>query len=215
MRWKAAVGSSLFLLALGAGQSRAASIGNASFEAPALTADTYCITFKSPTCPAVDSWTGNFYVVNGSPSDILAPSPPIPDGSQFAMLQGRDDINQTISLLQAGTYELTWFDAGRGQGGDFSGNQTYDVSFGGAVLDSFSTSTASNWTSRSLQFFSGAGNFTLSIVGTTDLAAGVATDNSAFLDHFGLTLVKVPEPASFALVALGCAAVCARRRRPA
>jgi hypothetical protein len=98
-----------------------------------------------------------------------------------------------------------------------AGNRTYDVSFGGVVLRSFSTTTGRRWASQSLQFFSGPGDFTLSVIGATDLSAGVETDSPAFLDDFGLRLVAVPEPGSMSLVALGCVALLrwGRRRRPA
>jgi len=191
--------------------ARAASIVNGSFESPVLAADTFCISFAAPLCPAVTGWTGTFYLVNGAPQPITPPVP-LPDGVQLAMVQATNFLDQSVTIDVPGSYELSWSDAGRGAFIGAAGNETYDVSFGGNVLGSFTTTTSSPWASHSLVFSAAAGTFTLEIAGTTPFAQG---DNSVLLDDF--VLRAVPEPASLALAAaglaiLGCGRGSLRRR---
>jgi len=173
--------------------ARAASTANGSFESDVLSADSYCISFAAPLCPTVTGWTGDFYVVNGAPGPITPPMP-LPDGSQFAMLQATNAMGQSVTIDVPGNYQLSWSDAGRAAYIGASGNESYDVSFDGSVLESFSTTTGSPWASHSLIFSAGAGVFTLEVAGTTPFGQG---DNSVLLDDFVLTFM--PEPANLAL----------------
>lgn len=194
---------------------RADLVTNGSFESPALSSNTYCITFTSPVCPVVSGWTGNFYVANGAGFGGSAPTP-VPDGTQYAMVQATGFADQPITITQAGNYTLSWSDAGRGDFITASGNQTYDVRFGGSLLQSFATTSGSAWASHSLSFSTGTGTFTLEFLGTKSFAVG---DNSAFLDKIQLNLGPatgaVPEPSMIPLlgIVIGGLAFCHRRRR--
>ncbi len=187
--------------------AHAASVANGSFESPVLAANTYCISFAAPLCPAVTGWTSNFYVVNGAPGPITPPLP-LPDGVQFAMVQATNFMEQAITIDVPGSYQLSWWDAGRAGYIGASGNESYDVSFDGNLLGSFSTTTGSAWASHSLIFSAGAGVFTLRIAGTTPFNQG---DNSVLLDAFVLQPSEVPEPGTLALDGAALAILACRR----
>jgi hypothetical protein len=194
------------LLLISTSPARANQVANGSFESPVLTADTFCISFAAPLCPTVTGWTANFYVVNGAPQPISPPLP-LPDGVQFAMVQASSFMDQSIPIDVPGSYQLSWSDAGRAPFIGAAGNESYDVSFDGNVLGSFSTISGSAWASHSLTFSSGAGVFTLRIAGTTPFSQG---DNSVLLDNFDLS--PVPEPATLAMDSAALAIFASWRR---
>jgi hypothetical protein len=193
------------VLLVAAPPAHAASTVNGSFESDVVGADSFCISFAAPLCPTVTGWTGSFYLVNGAPQPITPPTP-LPDGSQFAMLQATGLMDQSVTIDVPGSYELSWSDAGRAGFIGASGNESYDVSFDGSVLGSFSTTTGSSWTPRSLVFSAGAGVFTLEIAGTTPFSQG---DNSVLLDDF--VLIPSPEPATLSSGAAALATLVCRR----
>ncbi len=192
---------------------RAELVTDGSFESPALNSNSFCITFAAPVCPAVSGWTGNFYVVNGNGVGGAA-QVPIPDGSQYGMLQATGFLDQSITITQAGAYLLSWSDAGRGSFINASGDEAYDVNFGGNLLDSFATTSGSGWASHSLSFSSGTGTFTLEFLGTKSFNSG---DNSAFLDKIQLDLAPVtgvvPEPSMVPLLGIVIGGLAFRRFR--
>lgn len=197
------------VLLVAAQPARAVSLVNGSFEDDALAADSFCISFAAPLCASLTGWSGDVYLVNGSPGPI-APQLPIPDGEQFAMIQSTAVMQQSVTIDVAGSYRLTWSDAGRAHYIGANGNASYDVSFDGTVLGSYDTVTGSPWASHSLTFHANAGVFTLEIAGTTPASAG---DNSVLLDAF----VLVPEPSALcldaaALAFLACRSAALRRR---
>ncbi|HVP29656.1 MAG TPA: PEP-CTERM sorting domain-containing protein [Myxococcota bacterium] len=187
--------------------ARAASVANGSFEADVRAADTFCISFAAPSCGTVTGWTGELYLVNGKPQPITPPTP-LPDGVQFAMVQSNSVMDQAVTIDVAGSYELSWSDAGRAAFIGAAGNESYTVSFGGTLLGSFSTTTGSAWASHSVVFSSGTGVFTLEIAGTTTFSQG---DNSVLLDDFVLRPATVPEPGTLALACAGLAILACRR----
>jgi len=180
----------------------ATAIVNGSFESNVIATDSYCITFASPLCGAVTGWSGDFYVVNGAPQAIT-PLVPIPDGNQLAMLQASTSFQQSVTIDTAGTYQLTWFDAGRNSFIGASGNEPYQVVFDGNIVGSFATTTGSPWTQRSAVFSSAAGTFTLSIEGLKPFGQG---DDAALLDAFAIAPYVAPEPSTLALEA--CTLLC-------
>jgi PEP-CTERM motif len=188
---------------------------NGSFESPGLTFRSFCITFFTPACPAILSWSGNFYLVNDDSGGGIGgvPTPPIPDGAQYIMIQTTGNADQSITLTQAGTYNLSWFDAGRTF---FSNVESYSVIFGGNTLGFFTTTTTSPWTQHTIQFSGSPGTFTLSFLGT-NLSGG---DNSFFLDNVQLdgpppVTGAAPEPSTLALAAAALVAVAVKMRKAA
>jgi hypothetical protein len=196
-------------LVLAAAPAKANLAVNGSFESPALPFRSFCITFFTPACPAVPAWSGNFYLVNDDSGGGIGgvPTPPIPDGGQYIMLQMTGSATQSITVAQPGVYTLSWFDAGRTF---FSNTETYNVVFGGTLLGSFSTTITSPWTSHSLSFTTGTGTFALSFVGTNVFGG----DNSSFIDNVVLdppqTTAATPEPST---LTFATAALCTLMRR--
>jgi hypothetical protein len=186
--------------------ARASSLSNGSFESGVLAADTFCISYAAPLCSPVTGWAGDLYLVNGAPPQITPPLP-LPDGAQFAVIQATNSMSQSVTIDVAGSYQLTWSDAGRANYIGALGNESYDVLFDGSVLGSFATTTGSAWASHSLIFTAGVGAFTLEIAGLTSFAQG---DNSVLLDNFAIT--PVPEPATFALDSAGLLILACRGR---
>lgn len=201
-RGRAVAAAILSTLVLAAPAS--ATVVNGSFEADALAPNSLCISYAAPLCPSLTAWSGEIYLVRGQTVFLASPQP-YPDGQQIAMLQATNSFRQSVAIATPGTYELTWWDAGRG---GFGGNQTYEVSFGGAVLGSFTTSTGSAWGQRSVVFNATAGTFTLEIAGKVPSSQG---DHSALLDRFELAPLAVAEPGL--LAGAGLALVGAARRR--
>jgi hypothetical protein len=203
-------GAVCLALALCAAPARANAVLNPSFESPALTPRSFCLP---GACPAVPSWSGAFYLVNGDSGGGIGgvPLPPIPDGAQYIMIQNTNHADQVVTISQAGLYTLSWFDAGRGA---FSGAQQYAVLFGGSTLNTFTTQPTDPWTQHSLQFSTGTGAFTLSFTGLLPFSAG---DFSSFIDNIQLEppagTVGAPEPSTLLLAAGAFGALILRRTR--
>ena len=201
----------LFAIATIAPSAQAALLKNGSFESPNITNGGYCYT-NAPYAPcgsgvALTGWTGVSPIIgsgNGAWGGTQAQ-----DGSQYIGLQSYKGTNlgtvtQTLTLA-AGTYALSWFDAGRnGQGGI-----AYDVYFDGLALSSspFQTTSGAGWTQHQAQFTAaGGGDLTFKVV-------TMGGDRTAFIDNASLTPVSaVPEPASIALLLAGLGAIGLTRR---
>lgn len=114
-------------------------------------------------------------------------------GLQLVGLQNASYIEQSINLA-AGSYQLTWNDAGRAG----YHNTAYDIYFGGTKLNasSFATNPGQAWSAHGLMFTAqGAGMLRLQ-------GLAITPDGTAFIDNLALNAQHVPEPQSLALVTL-------------
>ncbi|MES2163925.1 MAG: FxDxF family PEP-CTERM protein [Pseudomonadota bacterium] len=201
----AAVAATMVALST-AGTAQAANlVVNGSFEDAGynLQAGSYCYLNGPYECGSVNGWTGAFPLMlsNSGPWG----NPNTPDGNVLIGLQNTSHIEQALTLA-AGTYTLSWIDAGRGNYG--SPTETYQVSVGGNVLSTESVNFGAAWTSKSLTFTT-TGNAVLSFAGQTNYG-----DSTAFIDNVSVT-AAVPEPETYAMLmaGLGLMGFIARRRK--
>ncbi|MQA42499.1 FxDxF family PEP-CTERM protein [Rugamonas aquatica] len=200
----AAVAAAMAALSL-AGTAQAANlVVNGSFEDPSFTlsAGSYCYLNGPYECGAVTGWTGAFPLMSSSSGPWGNPNTPA--GDFLVGIQGTSHIEQSLTLA-AGTYTLSWIDAGRGNYG--GPTETYQVSVGGNVLSTEAVNYGAAWTAKSLTFTT-AGNTVLSFAGQTNY------DATAFIDNVSVT-AAVPEPGTYAMLVagLGLLGVVARRKR--
>ena len=187
-------------------------VTNGSFEAvgPDLSkGGSYCYLNYAPLeCGSLPGWTGALPVIAstsgawGNPSGMAGW-----DGSFGAVLAGLQNTSyvQQGLTLAAGTYTLTWNDAGRAG----YGNTAYDVYYGSSLLGHFATTSGQAWGVHSVNF-SATGADVLKFQGLA-----VSADGTAFIDKVAVSVSAVPEPASAAMLAAGLLAVSLLRRRSA
>ncbi|MDO9285200.1 MAG: PEP-CTERM sorting domain-containing protein [Aquabacterium sp.] len=212
------IASTLMTLGVLAGATAPAQanlLTNGSFEAagPNLSGTgSYCYLGIGDyrECGSVPGWSGSFQVIASTSGPWNNPSTnggwTATQGARLAGVQNTSYLEQTLTLF-TGQFTLSWLDSNRKNYG--SGN-SYDVLLDGTTLATFLTNTGEAWASNSLSFTASAGTHTLRFQGLR--ANG---DGTSFIDELSLTGVpaQVPEPQSFALVALALLGLGAVRRR--
>jgi PEP-CTERM motif len=172
---------------------------------------TYCYIGYAPidcSLPSGSAWAGDVALIKTTSSPWQNPSSlggfgTEPHGDVVVGLQNTSFMKQTVALT-AGTYTLTWTDAGRGYGD----TNNYSVTWDGNTLGSFATASSQAWGSHSLTFMAtGAGVLTFK-------GAGPGPDGTSFIDNVSVT-AAVPEAGTWALMLLGLTGVAAAARRRA
>jgi len=208
--------SAACLIALSAGAAQAGIVSNGGFEnQTGSNLGGYCYTYKAGCSVSGWSSTGsNGTVVIGANSGAWGTPSSLANslgglGNIVIGLQGNSStISQTLNLDANSLIELSWYDAGRS---NWSGLQSYSVSFGGKDLGTFSTNAGQGWSQHQLRFTaSGSG-----LLEFRSLNLG-SYDRTSFINGVQATATQVPEPQSLALTLVALMAVgLVRRRRSA
>lgn len=175
---------------------------NAGFEDPATSGIFVQNTTPTPVTANGWEWIGSTGILNGTGSNIFdsfrVGAIPNLVGNNHAYLQNGDAlIRQNFTLASAGTVTISWRDAGRsafGGIGGFDGDTSYTVT-AGSLSTTGSTTSSSDFTTRSFSGFLAAGTHTLSFDNTSG-----AGDHSMYLDNINM---EVPEPLSLGMLGLG------------
>jgi hypothetical protein len=155
-------------------QATAASLSDAGFEAPA-------VGNGFQYGPVGTPWTFTGAAgISGNGSGFTAGNPNAPEGTLVAFLQQTGSFSQTVAGLAAGTYQLSFQAAQRG---NFQASrQDFRVLVDGVAVGTF-TPTGTGYSNLTATFTVGAGSHTITYQGL-DSAGG---DNTAFIDNVQLT----------------------------
>lgn len=170
--------------------------GSFEVQGAGQTGSCYFAIYGTPCATGAWSGTGETSgILRNGVAGFLGNSP---DGNYFGFVQSyygqSGGLIQTLNL-NAGSYRLSWLDAGRADGD--LGNQTYTVSMDGNLIATDSVITGQAFSGKSQTFsVSDSGSHVLAY--TALVSAG---DNTAFID--GVSVVAVPEPATWAMMLLG------------
>jgi hypothetical protein len=156
-------------------------IADEGFEQPAVGAG------KFEYDPTGSAWTySGTSGISGNNSSFTAGNPPAPQGVQVAFIQQTGSISQTVTVLAAGAYVLT-FDAAQRRTGEIS-HQNLNVLIDGNFVSSVTPSGTSYQGYTTAPFTVTAGMHTIEFQGLNS-AGG---DNTSFLDQIGLSIVGLP-----------------------
>ena len=158
------------------------------------------------TTGTVAGWDGAFVSIAASSGPWQTPGSlagfDASFGNYLAGVQADGALSQQLTL-DAGTYQLSWFDANRGN------DQTFQVLFDGVELGSYTTTSGAGWQSQTLTFtLAEQTSGLLTFQGETIFGQ---SDSTSFIDKASLT--AVPEPGSMTLMLLGVLGLVAWRRR--
>src|SRR5262249_55402762 len=118
--------------------------------------------------------------ISGNGSGFTAGNPNAPEGAQVAFLQGNGSFSPTVTGMAAGTYQLSFQAAQRGNANQ--GGQDFRVLLDGAVVGTFRPGSAAYAGFTTAAFTVGAGAHTVSFQGLDS----VGGDNTAFVDDVKL-----------------------------
>ena len=166
--------------------ANAPALANASFESPALAANTftYAGAFSTtqlssfawtPSGNGLSSTAGGPALINTSTA--WGYTTPYPNGTQEVSMQKDSAITQSLTFTNPGYYTVTW-SAEERNGQTNPGVLKLD----GAVVSNFTAPSSTAYTSYSATLFVPAGTHTLGFAGTV-----TAADQSYALDNIGLT----------------------------
>jgi hypothetical protein len=145
------------------------------FEKPSVGTGTYDAFQYNPSG---SPWTfGGSSGVSGNGSGFTDGNPDAPEGNQVAFLQGYGSVSQSVTFVAAGTYNISFSAAQRGNG-NFS-SQTFQVLIDGNAEGTFTPAGTSYADYHTNSFSVTAGSHTIQFVGL-DLDG---QDNTAFLDQ--------------------------------
>jgi hypothetical protein len=210
---------SLFFILVGALPCRSQTISDASFEFYNVPDNSFrYASFINANNPTSTPWTfaGNAGVIDANGGGFG--TGPAADGEQFAFLQyysspgeffGGGAFSQAITFTLAGTYRLTYQEAGRVFSDPSGGNLPYQVLLDGNAIDNGTllTSTGEAFTTRTLDFSVLSGGLHTLTFATRGTPSG---DNTGFFD--GVSIQAVPEPASGGVFMAAGAVFCAYRQ---
>jgi len=145
--------------------------------------------------PAGSAWTFTGQAgLSGNASAFTSANPNAPQGSQVAFLQSLGSIAQTIHVAVAGSYQLAFEAAQRGNNGTSA--EDFQVLVDGTIVGTFRpTGTSYGWYGTPA-FTLSAGTHTIAFQGL-DSAGG---DNTAFLDAVSLSGLTTPAPSGASAV---------------
>ncbi len=117
--------------------------------------------------------------ISGNNSGYTSSNPPPPEGSQVAVLQQTGSLSQTVSDWAAGSYQLAFKAAQRGDNPSHPSQQDFQVLVDGTVVGTFKPSGTSYQTYTTVPFTVTAGAHTITFQGLD----GAGGDNTALIDQ--------------------------------
>ncbi len=160
-------------------QVTAAGLSDAGFESPSLGTGGYFEYGPSGTAWTYSSSAG----VAGNGSVFTSGNPDAPEGTQVGFLQAGGSFSQVVAGMAAGTYELT-FDAAQ-RGNYLLSQQDVQVLVDGVVVDTFTPPGTSYASYATDAFTVAAGSHTIAFQGLDTIGG----DNTALIDDVEMTQV--------------------------
>jgi hypothetical protein len=164
-------------------QSQARTIGDAGFEQVSVGAGRFQYR------PTGSPWTfTGSSGLSGNGSGFTAGNPPAPEGMQVAFLQQAGSFRQIVAGVAAGTYQISFMAAQRGN--YQASKQDFLIRVDDQVVGSFTPAGTAYAGYATATFALTAGEHTITFVGV-DSAGG---DNTAFIDAVSLDRIPPTRP---------------------